>query len=59
MLTLNLEVDLLAVVGVEVDWLVESKRGVFNDLAKLVVERLDRGVLALYHRVVEKQLRKL
>jgi len=45
--TLNLDVDLLAVLGVDVDWLVESKRGVFNDLAKLVVERLDRGVLAL------------
>ena len=50
MLTLNLEEDLLAVLGVEVDWLVESNRGVFSDLAKLVVERLDRGVLALYHQ---------
>ena len=50
MLTLNLDVDLLAVLGVDVDWLVESKRGVFNDLAKLVVERLDRGVLALNHQ---------
>jgi len=45
--TLNLEEDLLAVLGVEVDWLVESNRGVFSDLAKLVVERLDRGVLTL------------
>ena len=50
MLTLNLEEDLLAVLGVEVDWLVESNRGVFSDLAKLVVERLDRGVLTLYHQ---------
>ena len=50
MLTLNLEVDLLAVLGVDVDWLVESKRGVLSDFAKLVVERLDRGVLALYHQ---------
>ena len=50
MLTLNLEEDLLAVLGVEADWLVESNRGVFSDLAKLVVERLDRGVLALYHQ---------
>jgi len=41
---LNLEVDLLAVPGVEVDWLVESNKGVFRDLAKLVVERFDRGV---------------
>ena len=61
MLTLNLEEDLLAVLGVEVDWLVESNRGVFSDLAKLVVERLDRGVLALYHQsyfnrtVIEKR----
>ena len=45
--TLNLEVDLLAVLGVEVDWLVESNRGVFSDLAKLVVERFDRGVPVL------------
>jgi len=44
---LNLEVDLLAVLGVEVDWLVESNRGVFSDLAKLVVERFDRGVPVL------------
>lgn len=47
--TLNLEVDLLAVPGVEVDWLVESNKGVFRDLAKLVVERFDRGVPELRH----------
>lgn len=46
-ITLNLEVDLLAVLGVDVDWLVESKRGVFSDFAKLVVERFDRGVPVL------------
>jgi len=40
-----LAVDLLAVPGV--DWLVESNKGVFNDLAKLVVERFDRGVPVL------------
>jgi len=44
---LNLEVDLLAVLGVDVDWLVESRRGVFSDFAKLVVERFDRGVPVL------------
>ena len=44
--TLNL--DLFEVPGV--DWLVESNKGVFSDLAKLVVERLDRGVLKLYHQ---------
>ena len=41
--TLNL--DLFEVPGV--DWLVESNKGVFSDLAKLVVERFDRGVPVL------------
>jgi len=41
--TLNFDVDLLAVLGVEVDWLVESNKGVFSDFARLVVERFDRG----------------
>ena len=41
--TLNL--DLFEVPGV--DWLVESNKGVFRDLAKLVVERFDRGVPVL------------
>ena len=33
--------------GVEVDWLVESNKGVFSDFVRLVVERFDRGVPAL------------
>ena len=40
-----LAVGLLAVPGV--DWLVESNKGVFSDLAKLVVERFERGVPVL------------
>ena len=35
----------MAVPGV--DWLVESNKGVFSDLAKLVVERFERGVPVL------------
>ena len=46
MLTLNLDEFLLAAPpGVDgLDWLVESDKGVFNDFARLAVDRFDRGV---------------
>ena len=50
LLTLNLDEFLLAAPpGVDgLDWLVESERGVFNDLARrLAVDRFDRGVTLL------------
>ena len=45
-LTLNLDEFLLAAPpGVDgLDWLVESDKGVFNDFARLAVDRFDRGV---------------
>jgi len=44
--TLNLDEFLLAAPpGVDgLDWLVESDKGVFNDFARLAVDRFDRGV---------------